>query len=130
MSYPRSGIRWAAAALLFLSSISSVFAGHTDRYLYDLDPYDINPKSWASWRKSLSPQEWQKWSDDLNLARWRWWRDSLSPDNWQRWKETMGPEDKALWLECNELGAQISAKEEKDPSAIHFKDTVLQMKVQ
>ena len=101
----------------------------TGRYLYDLNPYEVNPKSWAVWRKSLSAKDWQEWCHDLNSQRWNWWRESMSPKNWRGWKETMGQADKDLWRESTEMLPEILAREEQEKPALHFKSKVLKLKV-
>jgi len=115
--------------LLISGTANWAWASGTSRYLYDVSPYDIDPKSWAIWRKSLSAKDWQEWCDDLNSQRWDWWRESMGPKNWRHWKEKMGPADKALWQESSQMHAGIVAREEQEEGAIHFKRKILQLKV-
>jgi len=120
----------AACIVMFaLGTVTRAQASSSDRYLYNLDPYDIDPKSWATWRNSMPAQDWQEWCHDLNEQRWKWWRQSMGPKNWQRWHETMGPADKALWLESTKMLPEILAAEEQEEPAKHFKRKVLELKV-
>ena len=119
----------ATLMMLFALVTVRVEASSSGRYLYNLDPYDIDPKSWAEWRKGLGKQDWEEWCNDLNLQRWKWWRESLGPKNWAHWKETMGPDDKALWTESSKLLPGIMAREEQEEGAVHFKKKIMQLKV-
>jgi hypothetical protein len=120
----------AACIVVFaLGTVTRAGASSSDRYLYNLDPYDIDPKSWATWRNSMGTQDWQEWCHDLNVQRWNWWRESMGPKNWQHWHETMGPADKALWLESTKMLPKILATEEQEEPAKHFKRKVLELKV-
>lgn len=120
----------AAWVMLFLvGTVGRAEATSSGRYLYDLSPYDVDPKSWAIWRKSVSTSEWQEWCHDLNSQRWNWWRQSMSPKNWRLWKETMGPADKALWNQSSKMLPDILAREEQEEPAVRFKSKVLKLKV-
>jgi hypothetical protein len=119
----------ACMTLFALGAPTGTEASSSGRYLYNLDPYEVDPKSWATWRNSMNPKDWQEWCHDLNVQRWNWWRASMSPKNWQRWKETMGPADKALWLESSKMLPGILAREEQEEPAKHFKQKVLELKL-
>ena len=126
----------AAPTVMALSTLS-VQASTNGRYLYDLDPHEVDPKSWAVWRKNLTDEQWRDWCATLTRERWKWWRESLGPDNWRHWKETMGPQDKQLWQESGQVLAEIQSREsdrlkkeeEKEESVANFKRKIHEVQV-